>query len=564
MRPVLVLLLLAQAALAARTASISGTVIDSGSRVPIVAARVELRVSSSMDTLATAISDSTGSFRFEVQVAGNYVIEAAAETYLGTRDHPGQGVIQFDESDFADGKPPVERTTAVAITRAAILSGSLKDGASQQPLEGFGVKALAITWIRGKRELHEQGLATSNKDGVFRVEVPAGDYFLLISPSRSAPQKIAVGREPDYSAKFMRTRGYPATYWPRGDLSASTPFTVVGGIENNAGAIDISEIALGRIRGSVPASQCDDDERINLSFEMLPYKDNALRGSVQGPCGTSFTVANLAPGRYRISAMTLPTNRFAAARDPSKSMSQIEAELRDAAMFMMSRNTSAEVSVVEGSDEDTVLDYESTFEVEAKLQCDCSQTMKRSVMVPRIVLGEIQFTLVELPEGAPPEMQNDATRMRLPRRPARVKAANLPAGFALKEVLSNGVATGGVFVPSAVARQSMTIVLTDKPARVSASVVHDDKPVPGVHIIAGRWPIEHIDNFPNYETAACDSQGQCAIDRLSPTTWSVIAVSADSWDKLELPGVLDQWLSAGEVITLLPGESRGLRFESQN
>jgi hypothetical protein len=300
---------------------------------------------------------------------------------------------------------------------------------------------------------------------------------------------------------------------------------------------------------------------------MLPYQDNALRGNVQVPCRTPFTIANLAPGKYLVSALTFPAKPIAAptaARDPSKSISQVEAELKDAAIFIMSRNTVTELSVAEGADEEIVLDYSITYEVEAKFQCDCTQPVAPAAMQTHNILGEIQFTIVQLPEGSPPEMRNAPTRMRLPDRVARVKMAGLPVGFGLKEVLSNGIGTGAVFIPGTAAHQSLTVVLTDKPAHITASVLRDDKAVSGVHLIAARWPIEHVNDFPVYETVACNSEGNCAMDALSPTAWRIAAIPPENWDKLDLPGDLEQWLSRGEEITLQPGEFRALKLEPQD
>jgi hypothetical protein len=61
------------------------------------------------------------------------------------RNIRAKGSFSSIKTTFGDGKPPVERAISVPITRAATSSGVLKDGAAH---------------------------ATSNKEGVFRAEVP--------------------------------------------------------------------------------------------------------------------------------------------------------------------------------------------------------------------------------------------------------------------------------------------------------------------------------------------------------------------------------------------------------
>ena len=564
MKLLLVWLLVAEAAFAANRASLSGTVVDSNTRLPVANARVVLRYSSSSAIMATTTSDQAGGFRFDVTGPGNYVLDVMADGYLGTEDRLEHAVVQFEADDFASSQSPVERTITLAATRVAYVSGVLKDGTTQKPLEGFTVKPLRITWLRGKREFHEQADVRTDATGAFRAEVPPGDYVLQIWKA-PAPNKISAGRESDYSETFPRTVAYPLAFWPRGDPERVTPWTVAGGVENSAGTIDISKIAVGRLRGAVPRAQCDDEEKVNVNFEMLVVHDNSLRGNLALECGADFTIAGLAPGRYRITAMTSPLKvaKNLPIRVPGQTLSRGQAEMRDAIIFASALNTTAEVSVVEGSDEEIALQSGPLSDVSIQVRCDCAHPLKKLPVPTVTAAGELTLSLVELPEGAPEGMGETRTLLRMSNRSLRFSMKGLPPGIALKEVISNGAATGGIFVPSADSKQTLTVVLTDKAAHLTASVVQDDKPIAGAHVIAARWPLQRVDDFPVYEGMECNPEGKCSMDGVSPADWRIVAVTGHAWDRIDMPGVLEQWLSAGETITLLPGEGRALRLDAR-
>ena len=195
--------------------SIRGVVVDDETHLPVEAASVELRFSSSSQ----------------------------------------QPSLKLNQSDFDSAAPAVEREVTVSIARAAAITGVLKDGKTQKPLADF-------------------------RKGAFRLKTAPGDYLLEVWKTPAANTPVA-GRLADYTAKA------PA---PMGDPETALRLVVGGGVE--LGTINLSKIAMGRVRSSVLLSQC------------------AEGGMVQVPCGSAFTLANLSPGDYIVVGMALGPHSY--------------------------------------------------------------------------------------------------------------------------------------------------------------------------------------------------------------------------------------------------------------
>jgi hypothetical protein len=508
--------------------SIRGVVLDDATRLPVEAASVELRFSSSSASVQIATADKAGAFRFEVDEPGDYTLEASAEGYFGTQYFSQQPSLKINQSDFDSAAPAVEREVTVSIARAAAVTGVLKDGRTQQPLADFSVKAWRVGWHRGKREFIEQTVANTDKKGAFRLETAPGDYLLEIWKAPAANTAVA-GRQADYSAKAPAATGYPVIFWPAGDLETMLPLVVRGGAE--LGTINLSKIAMGRVRASVPVSQCVEGGMVQVLFERGPVHEKATRGAIGVPCGSAFTLANLSPGDYKVVGMALgPRSNGGFAWGPNRPASEVvPVKPADDPLpgFAMT-----DVHVAEGSDDELDLAFESGFELTQKVECECAEGWQEKVQgaVPAALGADGNFQTVG--------PQTDAVKIGM---------SKMPAGMVIKEVLSNGRSTGSLFVPEkGAAAQTMTVVLTDKPARVSTEEAR---------VVMARWPLEMVDGFPDYQVV----KGEPAA--VAPGTYRKVGVNAEDWPRLDMPGVLESWLSRGQEFSVMAGETRVLRME---
>ena len=172
-------------AFGADSVELAGSVIDASTRLPVPGADVVLRFTGSSVDIKATTSDKSGGFRFTITQPGTYSVDATADGYVradrvaspriygaistlaGDLPRPS---IKIDESDFVDGGPVTERSVSVTIDRSGKISGELKDGVSRQPLTGFTVKALRVSWYRGKRVFASQGYRVDGRERV----VPSG------------------------------------------------------------------------------------------------------------------------------------------------------------------------------------------------------------------------------------------------------------------------------------------------------------------------------------------------------------------------------------------------------
>jgi hypothetical protein len=109
------------------------------------------------------------------------------------------------------------------------------------------------------------------------------------------------------------------------------------------------------------------------------------------------------------------------------------------------------------------------------------------------------------------------------------------AGIRFKEVIFQGRGTGSVFLPfPGVSKQVAEIVLTDKAAQFAARVSRDDKPAGGAQLVFPGWPLARFEDYP---------------------------VAPADFEKRDMPGVIEDWLTRGEAVALEDGEAKTIRIE---
>jgi hypothetical protein len=137
----------------------------------------------------------------------------------------------------------------------------------------------------------------------------------------------------------------------------------------------------------------------------------------------------------------------------------------------------------------------------------------------------------------------------------------MPRAMRIKQISYNGVVAGSTFVPNPhAAGQSMTIVLTDRPAHVTGTVHREGNPAAGARVAVARWPLSMTDDFPEYEAVESDGHGAFAMD-LAAGTYRMTSVDAAAWSLAEMPDVLARWIASGTEFTVAEDERKVLGIE---
>jgi hypothetical protein len=203
-----------------------------------------------------------------------------------------------------------------------------------------------------------------------------------------------------------------------------------------------------------------------------------------------------------------------------------------------------DIHVDEGTDLDLQLKLTNAARISGKIVCDCE--MPPAVAGMRIRMVPLQdngldssFEVGE--DGAFADVAVFAG-------PAHVDIGNTPNGF---HVTSSLFLTA---VPGSTA--AMEIVLSDRTATVTGTVLNDSKPAPGDHVVIARWPLQFVDGYADYKSAMADGSGAWTIPDLAPGVYRAAAVGPADWVFKDMPNVVDGWLAAVDEITLPAKETR--------
>ena len=215
--------------LAQQDVVINGTVVETGTGIPVAGAKVVLRYSTSPVPLDTDVTAAAGTFHVSVKEPGKYAIEASAPGFQETIYREGGTGIQIDETAFVPGAINTAHKIALELPRAGVLTGRVRDAETRKPIPLLTAMALRLWWSRGKRQLTEERIAFTDDDGVFRLEsLPSGEYVIEIENHR-----------PDSAAKK-----YPILLRPDADPDALQASTVSAGSGLDTGTIDYARTAL--------------------------------------------------------------------------------------------------------------------------------------------------------------------------------------------------------------------------------------------------------------------------------------------------------------------------------
>jgi hypothetical protein len=266
------------------TSSITGRVIDPNTNTPVRGAQV---VAATGIARLTTVTDEAGSYRLDRLAAGDWQVTASKGGYISW---------QYGQRRPFQLPPPIalgrgqEFTADIPLTRGGAISGRISDEFGG-PLAGLHVRTYRTRMERGVRRLEPVAAADFTDDtGSFRVYgLPPGDYYVAAS-LRLAPVGSVV--ETTYSPTY-----YPGT----GELAEAQRIRLGLGTEATA-VFPLLPVRRVRVSGLVLSSSgAPGDAFLNLESESSEFGVPLGIGGVTRSDGT-FTLADVAPGRYRLTA----------------------------------------------------------------------------------------------------------------------------------------------------------------------------------------------------------------------------------------------------------------------
>jgi hypothetical protein len=298
------------------TASIAGKVVTADTGSPIRGAEVRLATDGGYSRLATTNGD--GRFELRDLPAGDYrltVSRAGFITLMFGQRRP------FESSRTIPLAEGANLETTMALQRGGVIAGRIFDQYGD-PLAGTRVQVLRSRTVQGRRRLQSVGAPDLTDDtGAFRMYgLPPGEYYVATMVGLGDQVK----RDP------------PAYYPGTANFAEAQAIRLGAGVEASAD-FQMPPIRNARVAGIVVNSAgLPVAANVSLTSDSVsigPSLDgSAAAMSIHGdadPDGT-FTLENVPPGPYTLSAMTQPNMDFMTSRNGQPAVADMVRRLPEA------------------------------------------------------------------------------------------------------------------------------------------------------------------------------------------------------------------------------------------
>jgi len=512
--------------LGAQNVRIEGTVLDGVTSAPVGGATVVLRDVRSRAPLDGVVTGAPGTFALSVPKPGDYAVEASAAGFAETAFTGTTQSLRFKDAQFKSDAADMVLRIVIRVPRSGGLAGRIRDAESREPMSQITVRALRSWWLRGKRQLREEGIAFTDNRGDFQLaSLPTGDYVL----------EIGDHTDPQGEDEHSSSTRYPQTFWPDSDPENIAWIHVPGGAETGTGTIDYAKVKPARVQVQVSACRPGGGNGVTLYQQVGGAI--VLRESVVSPCeAKSLSIPVDSPGAYRLSLLLHPGE-------------------------LPSMVATADFKVVAGENLNIELQPPEVSEIRGSVICECETTF-----VPGPDRTGLGF---HPPAGtgltASFDFNGDGTfeGRTVLSGSARVEFLNLPTSVYVKKILLNGAETGEFVTVAPGLPVSIDITLSDTPGRLSGRVVRDDKTAPQDQVVVVPWPVRLVDGYPDFFSAQAGDNGEFVFPKLAPGTYKVISVGPAEWSRKDEPGVVQSWIFGVDDTTLGEKESRAVRLESK-
>jgi len=318
------------AGVAAGTASVTGTVVVTGSGQPARKARVTLSGGELRGTL-TKTTDTQGRFAFAALPAGRYSLSVSKASHVSAtygQHRPGSG-RPGTPIQLADGQQFEAR---LQLPRGGAITGAVVDEHAETTA-GIQVRAMRYVMQSGQRTLQTAGNGTTDDRGIFRIfGLQPGEYVVCATPrgtvgtdmDRMQTEIEAIRRRAETLAQrdateartmldrvtFLQTQlnvdeqatGYAPVCFP-GTPTPANASVVTLGVGEERGAVDfqLQLVPLARIEGSVMNPTGTSLQNVQVSLMTagdVSFDTRTARPDAEG----RFRMSGVPPGQYTLVA----------------------------------------------------------------------------------------------------------------------------------------------------------------------------------------------------------------------------------------------------------------------
>ena len=242
----------------------------------------------------TTSTDLAGRYEIRELPTARYRVAVTRAGYLpldyGQR-RPGE---QGRPIQLTDGQ--VMERVDFALPRMSVITGRVTDETGE-PMEGVTVVASRSLYFEGRRKLVPIATATTDDEGDYRLQRLSPATYVVMASTRETWTVIDAGKETVF--------GYAPTYFP-GLTNGSEARRINVGLGQQVPSIDLSLIPgrAAKITGTAMDSKGVPFGRVNFSDDIRGLNFASFRGAGSATVSGdgAFTISNITPGEYRLSA----------------------------------------------------------------------------------------------------------------------------------------------------------------------------------------------------------------------------------------------------------------------
>ena len=527
------------------TSSISGRVTTADTGSPVRGAEVRLSIDGGIRRLVTT----NGEGRFEIRnlPAGEYRLTVSKTGFITLeygqqRPFETASTITLGEGQSATGN--------VALPRGGAVFGRVLDEFGD-PSVGTRVQVLRNRAEDGGRRLIPVGVADQTDDtGAFRIYgLPPGEYFIAASTGLID----AIKRDPPvyYPGTTAFAEALPITLGAGAEASADFQISAV------ARAATISGVVLNSSGGPSPGAM------VNLSSNTvsatLGAQSIAMLHADAGPDG-SFTIQNVPPGPYTLTAMASPrdfdTGAIAASREVVREAARAGGP-PPPPMVLPPETASIPLSVTAEGISGITLTTRPGGRLIGRLVVDTGvmQPLPRGLHVTLQSSGPGNM-MMSLNNG------NEQFQMTGVSGQTRVQVNGVPDGWMVKAILldSDDVTDASFDLSGRTA--NLRVVMTDRVTSLSGTVQSDRNRRDHNVIAFADDPVKWTSPSRFVRTIRADTAGRFQIRGLPPgERYFVVALDYLEAGEEQDRQLLERLRSRATSVTLGDGEQRSLQLD---
>jgi len=546
------------------TARLRGRVMAAETGGPV--RRAQVRILGQDIGSKTAITDADGRFEFRDLPGGRFNVSAAKSGFVTVQ----YGQLRPFESgkaiDLVDGQ--VMDKADIAMPRGGVISGRLIDEFGE-PIADAVVNAMRSAWSGGRRRLQPSGRTSMTNDlGQFRIYgLSPGDYYVSATFRGGDMMAMEMAMAATMGGGAMGgpsgstpSSGYAPTYYPGTPNGAEAQkISVAAGQEAQNTDFALLPVKLAKISGTVISSEGKPVEgsMINAQPRSGDAAGMMMAGAARTDKNGNFTLSNVAPGDYTLQSRSLTVVTSSGGDNITFSARIGGGEGADA------ETGSLPVSV-NGDDLSGVILVTSKGATATGHVTFDGGTKPNALTSIRVSAMPTDAEGPGMGFGGSGTVKADGTfELRGLSGTRLLRAANVPAGWMLKEVRVNGtdVTDTGMEFKAGEAVAGVEIVLTSKLTQISGMVTGaGSQPAKDYTLVVfsddpQRW------TFVNSRFVAGtrpDQDGRFQVKNLPAGGYYAIAVEYLAQGEWNDPDVLDRLKANATKFSLDEGETKTL------